>query len=162
MSEEITRIRMDELPEETGSRNGFYAVGYKVSGGQKTSKRFNLGGIGEGISDAPEDGMLYLRKNGEWVKYGTPISDEIPDAGLLPNVAYELGELDADLDVTLQEPADATIRNEYMLSFSLGATAHTVTFPETLAWAGGTSPAFEANKSYEVSIVEGKGLCVSF
>lgn len=120
------------------------------------------GGGGQGISDAPSGGLLYVRKNGEWVKYGTPVANTIPAAGMLPNVFYKLGELSSDLTVTLQSPVDQTISNEYRLRFSLGATAHTITFPNTVKWPKGVTPSFAANTTYEVNIEDGYGYIGEF
>ena len=82
---------------------------------------------------------------------------EMTDASaeLAPNTYYKWGEI-ATLSITLAEPADATITNEYCFEFVSGETATTLTVPDTIAWVQETS--IEAGKTYQVSILNGIGV----
>ena len=76
-------------------------------------------------------------------------------AELAPNAYYKWGEV-ASLTITLTEPADTTITNEYCFEFASGETATTLTVPDTIRWAQG--PSIEAGKIYQVSILNGIGV----
>ena len=76
-------------------------------------------------------------------------------AELAPNTYYKWGEI-AALSITLAEPADATITNEYCFEFVSGETATALTAPGTIAWA--QEPSIEAGKTYQVSILNGIGV----
>ena len=64
------------------------------------------------------------------------------------------------LTVTLNAVEDDTVYNEYMMQFSTGATAPTVNFPSSVVWA--ETPVIEASKTYQVSIVDNKGIIYSW
>ena len=78
-------------------------------------------------------------------------------AELAPNTYYKWGEIVA-LSITLAEPSDATITNEYCFEFVSGETAATLTLPDTVKWA--QEPTIEAGKTYQVSILNGIGVIV--
>ena len=59
------------------------------------------------------------------------------------------------MTITLAK-ADATRLNEYMFSFISGATPTVLTLPDTVKWANELT--IEANKRYEISIVDNIGL----
>lgn len=84
-------------------------------------------------------------------KSQTPIANTIPSGGMLPDVFYALGVIAADPNITLAaNPTDGK-DHEYMLSFSIGATApSTITFPISVKFP--STPSWEANKHYEVSM----------
>ena len=75
---------------------------------------------------------------------------------LQPNKYYKWGEV-ASLSLTLGTPADG-ILNEYMFEFVSGATPTTLTLPDTIKWE--TIPSIEANKKYQISIVNNIALIV--
>ena len=77
---------------------------------------------------------------------------------LTPNVLHRWGEM-ASLTLTLAAPSDSTVYNEYMFEFVSGSTATTLVFPDTIKWVSTLS--VEANKTYQVSIVNNIGLIVS-
>ena len=85
-----------------------------------------------------------------------PVVDMTADtAELAPNTYYRWGEISA-LTITLAEPADTTITNEYCFEFASGETATTLTVPDTIHWVQG--PSIEAGKTYQVSILNGIGV----
>lgn len=100
-----------------------------------------------------------------------PVSVEIPSGGrsgaypvvdmtsataeLAPNTYYKWGEI-AALSITLADPTDATITNEYCFEFTSGETAATLTVPSDIKWV--QEPTIEAGKTYQVSILNGIGV----
>lgn len=85
----------------------------------------------------------------------TVIAMEDASAEIAPNTYYKWGEI-AALSITLAEPADATITNEYCFEFASGETATTLTVPGTVKWV--QEPIIEAGKTYQVSILNGIGV----
>ena len=81
-------------------------------------------------------------------------------ATLDPNKLYVFPEM-ASLTVTLAEPDNSNVANEYHFFFTSGATATTLTLNDVLSDAY----SIEANMKYEVSILEGiayiKGVSMS-
>lgn len=80
------------------------------------------------------------------------------DISLTPNTFHIWDEL-SDLDLSL---ADETvgIANEYLFQFTSGATPTALTLPDSIKWVRG-EPNIEANKTYQISIVNNIGLIVS-
>lgn len=75
---------------------------------------------------------------------------------LQPNKYYKWGEV-ASLSLTLGTPING-ILNEYMFEFISGTTPTTLTLPDTIKWE--TIPTIEANKKYQISIVNNIALIV--
>lgn len=69
-----------------------------------------------------------------------------------PGKLYIFPEMD-ELALTLAEPADTGIANEYHVIFQSGATATILSIPDTINVPAGFS--VDANKIYELSIMEG-------
>ena len=69
---------------------------------------------------------------------------------IMPNVFYVWGEVES-LDITLSEPDDESIVNEYMMQFTSGEVATTLILPSEIKWA--STPTIQANKVYQISIV---------
>lgn len=74
---------------------------------------------------------------------------------LTPNALHRWGEM-ASLTLTLAAPTDATAVNHYMVEFVSGATATTLTMPDSIVWQ--SDLAIEAGKTYQISIVDNLGL----
>lgn len=86
----------------------------------------------------------------------------IPAGGMLPNVFYNLGEISSDTTMSMANPVSG-IYNEYMFQFSIGSTVPNITWDSKItAWLWGQTPVIEANKSYEVSVVNGLAILASF
>jgi hypothetical protein len=79
---------------------------------------------------------------------------------ITPNIMHVWGEVTA-LTITLGAEVEGRA-NEYIFQFSSGATATTLTLPSTLTWANGEALAPEANKTYQVSIVNGYAVYLVF
>lgn len=76
-------------------------------------------------------------------------------AALTPNTYYRWGEI-AALTVTLADPSDTGVTNEYCFEFVSGVTATTISVPDTVKWV--KEPVIEAGKTYQVSILNGVGV----
>lgn len=79
-------------------------------------------------------------------------------ATIAPNVLNVWGEV-TQLDITLGEPKDGVI-NEYMFQFTSGATATTLVLPADIKWV--SAPNIQANKTYQVSIINNLGVIGEF
>lgn len=75
---------------------------------------------------------------------------------LKPNKLYIFPEM-SELTITMAEPSDTGIANEYHFVFQSGATATTLSIPDTVKLPSNFS--VDASKIYEISILEGC-LCV--
>lgn len=71
---------------------------------------------------------------------------------LEPNKLYIFPEMET-LSISLSEITDASVVNEYHFVFQSGATATTLTIPDTIKVPSGFT--VDANKIYEISIMEG-------
>ena len=69
-----------------------------------------------------------------------------------PNKLYIFPEM-SELTIALEEPSDTGIANEYHFVFQSGATATTLSIPDTVKLPSNFS--VDASKIYEVSILEG-------
>lgn len=75
-----------------------------------------------------------------------------------PNILHIWGTV-ASLTLTLATPTDNTIVNEYMIEFTSGSTATTLSLPSSVEWAESCgSLSVEASKTYQISIVNNIGL----
>lgn len=88
------------------------------------------------------------------VEHGT--SDTI--FTLTPNTFHVWDEV-AALDLSFADE-QAGVANEYTFQFTSGATPTSLTLPDTIQWVNG-APNIEANKTYQVSIINNIGLIVS-
>lgn len=80
---------------------------------------------------------------------------------LVANTFYNLGTLTGSK--TIKIPTSYTATDEFMLQFTTGSTAPTITWSITgLKWAGGSAPTINANKTYQVSIQNNLGIIVEF
>lgn len=92
----------------------------------------------------------------------TEVASSMPQNGMLPNTLYNLGELVSDTTFVMAAVTDNTIANVWTWTFSTGSTTPTITWPaEITMWNGGEIPEIEANKYYEVSVMNGVGTIIS-
>ena len=100
----------------------------------------------------------------DFVKPATQSSQ--PAGGFLPGILYKLGTLTGSVTISLATPADSSVANEYGFSFTAGSTAPTITWPSGVTWAGNCvengAPVITGGNSYEVSILDGKGIIVEW
>ena len=76
---------------------------------------------------------------------------------IAPNALHKWGTV-STLTITLTAPTDTSVYNEYMIQFTSGSTPTTLSVPSTVKWV--SEPKIEANKTYQVSIVDNIGLII--
>lgn len=83
---------------------------------------------------------------------------------LTPNIYYRCNAatLLSSLTVALATPANTSILNEYFMEFTTSSSGTTISFPASIKWANGIPPMFEANTTYQVSIVNNLGIVTKF
>lgn len=104
----------------------------------------------EGLKKPATDAADELNKYLDIVKLPvveTPTSETT--LAMDANKVYDI-TIGESLTLTLNEPTDLTVTNEYQGSFDTGSTAPTVTFPSNVIWAD--IPSVEANTHYEFNI----------
>lgn len=89
----------------------------------------------------------------------TEKTEEDTAAELAPNILYVWPEM-SELTITFADPEDVDITAEYHWIFTSGATATTLTIPGTVNVP--SSFTVEANKKYEISVLEGCLACQSW
>lgn len=137
-----------------------------------------------GISDAPSDGKKYVRSNAAWVEETTvdtsvfatkqEVTSQLQskqnliqveqisesEKEIQPDVYYMFGEKET-LTITLAS-TDSNYYHEYMFEFNSGATPTTLNVPKTIKWENGTMSTIEANRTYQVSIVNNLAVIKGF
>lgn len=92
----------------------------------------------------------------------TPVVTALPNNGMKPNTLYNLGVLSAATTIVMAAAFDNDIANVWSWTFSTGATAPTITWPNQITmWADGAAPTIEANKYYEINVMNGLACVVS-
>lgn len=93
------------------------------------------------------------------ITYDQPVASSQPaSGGMLPNVLYTLGTLTGTVTFTLASPTIATRVNHYFWTFDTSSTAPTITWPTGITWLWGSPPTVNANKHYEISVLDGVGI----
>lgn len=110
-------------------------------------------------------GTKALTDNGHYAVFAKPTKVESGGSGTVtkqinPNTFYEFGEV-TSLTITLAAE-ESGILNEYMFEFVSGSTATTLSIPQSVGWMGGEAPTIEANKTYQVSIVNNLAVYAAF
>ena len=111
-------------------------------------------------SPTPADGTVVITlSNGDTMTLDlnhnhNSASNTQPSGGFLPDVVYHLGELSGSVTFAIASAVTGNI-NHYFWTFSTGASAPTITFPNDITWAAGSAPTVAANKKYEISILNG-------
>ena len=78
---------------------------------------------------------------------------------ITPNEYHVWGSV-SSLTLTLANPSDATVYNEYMFEFVSPSTATTLSLPSDIKWV--SAPDIQPNMIYQVSIVNGLGVIGGF
>ena len=130
-----------------------YSFVYSIN---KTTKELSTKGGGFFTLLGNGSGTKALTDNGQYAEFASPVKVENGGSGtvtkrLNPNTLYEFGEC-TSLTITLASEISG-ILNEYMFEFVSGATATTLSIPQSVGWMGGEAPTIEANKTYQCSIV---------
>lgn len=84
----------------------------------------------------------------------TTLQTSQPSGGMLPNRQYALGELSRDTTFAMAAGASGAT-NHYFWTFSTGSTAPNITWSSTITKWDGAAPTINANKYYEVSVLDG-------
>lgn len=89
----------------------------------------------------------------------TVVATTQPAGGFLPDAVYNLGELSGSVTFSLAAAVSSNV-NHYFFTFSTGATATTITWPNGITWQGGSAPTINASKHYEISILNNYGVAM--
>ena len=82
---------------------------------------------------------------------------------LSPNIYYRNTSTSlSTLTITLGSVSNSNIINEYFVEFTISSSGTTVSLPSTIKWANGEAPTFEANTTYQISIVNNLGVVTKF
>lgn len=108
--------------------------------------------------DASDAADLYQPKNHIYNKVSHGTSDTT--FALTPNTLHIWGEV-SSLTLTLGSEIENTV-NDYQFQFTSGTTATTLSLPDTIVWANGEDLIPEANKTYQVSIVNSFAIYTAF
>lgn len=110
-------------------------------------------------------GTKALTDSGQYVDFAKPTKVENGGSGTVikqinPNTFYKFGSC-STLTIALGAETSGIV-NEYMFEFISGTTATTLSIPDSVKWSGGNAPTIEANKTYQVSIVDNLALIAAF
>ena len=83
---------------------------------------------------------------------------------LNPNTYYRCtsSSLASELTITLATASNSSILNEYFIEFKTNSSGTTISLPSSIKWANGQVPTFEANTTYQISIVNNLGVVTKF
>lgn len=83
-----------------------------------------------------------------------------PAGGMLPGVLYNLGEVTGSVVFSLAAGEGEV--NHYYFTFDTSASGAIIAWPsEVLSWFGDYAPYIDPSRHYEVSILNGVGVCMS-
>lgn len=117
------------------------------------------------IFDQSGSGTKALTDNGKYADFAKPTKVESGGSGTVtkqikPNTFYKFGPC-SKLTITFAAE-ESGIENEYKFEFVSGSTATALSVPSTVKWSGGSAPTIEANKTYQVSIVNNLAVYAAF
>ena len=79
---------------------------------------------------------------------------------IVPNTMNVWGSV-TELAITFTD-GEAGAINEYMIQFTTGNTAPTVSLPTGIVWANDDEPSFGINTTYQISVLNGLGVYAEF
>jgi hypothetical protein len=74
---------------------------------------------------------------------------------------YRKTNVSSSISVSFETISTDIVTN-YCLEFKTAETGTTVTLPNTIQWANGILPIFENGYTYQISVVNGFGICAKF
>lgn len=153
--------KIDNLDTGGGGNSGSGVSGDIPTGAITTSKIANGAVTTEKLSQAVKDSISNKADKSALENYAT--KEEVKQmtettAVIAPNILHVWGEV-AELNITLANGEDGVV-NEYMVQFASGATATTLTLPDSIVWM--SAPNIQANKVYQVSIINNLGVIGEF
>jgi len=111
-----------------------------------------------GVDSTPTSGSTnVVTSGGVYDEVHPAVVSSQPSGGFLPNILYELGELEGDTTFALASEVSGIV-NHYYWTFETGSTAPTITWPSGISWCGGSAPTISTNKHYEVSVLDGNAI----
>ena len=119
-----------------------------MSDGRTVEDAIKQAGTGGGGSSSGS-GSAYPRINYAWTSGSETIS---------PNTFHVWGSV-TGLTIEFGEEVSG-VANEYLFQFTSGTTPTSLTLPDGIQWVNG-APNINANKTYQVSVVNNIGLIVS-
>ena len=112
----------------------------------------------DNVSKTPSNGVVdlgYINKQ--------LIISTVSTMTLSPNIYYRNTNTSlSTLTITLGSISNSNIINEYFVEFTTSSSGTTVSLPSTIKWANGEAPTFEANTTYQISIVNDLGIVTKF
>ena len=116
------------------------------------------------INGAPEslDTLKELADAIVSINTNTPKETSIPNDGFYPNIFYSIGEIQNNTEFVLIEGEDENILNEYLIEFSIGNVVPQIVWPNGLSWLNEQAPELNANKTYQLSIVDNLAILAEF
>ena len=79
-----------------------------------------------------------------------------------PNKYYKWTDAVSSLEITLTEPKDTKVLNNYMMEFTTSSTGCSLTLPAAIKWANGEVPTLDASITYQVSIINNLAVITKF
>jgi hypothetical protein len=111
-----------------------------------------------GQSKSPSSGVVDLGYINKQLSTSTSSS-----MTLSPNIYYRNTSTSlSTLTIKLGSVSNSNIINEYFVEFTTRSSGTTVTLPTGIKWANGETPTFEANTTYQISIVNNLGVVTKF
>lgn len=129
----------------------------KYKGAEVEAKLEKVDQLNAGMEDTDEtaeDVSLLLAK--QMVNHGTADTTFT----LTPNT-FHVWDAVTSLTLTLGEEIEG-VTNEYLFQFTSGATATTLSLPDTIKWPNGEGLSIEANKVYQLSILNGMASVLTY
>lgn len=116
------------------------------------------------INGAPEslDTLKELADAIVSINTDIPKETSIPNDGFHPNIFYSIGEIENDIEFVLIQGENENILNEYLIEFSIGDVVPQIVWPNGLSWLNGAIPELNANKTYQLSIVDNLAILAEF
>ena len=136
-----------------------------VNGSSKTpsSGVVNIGSVAtsvkvDNVSKTPSSGVVDLGYVNKKLTTSTSSSMTLSPNIYYRNTNYSLSKL----TITLVSGSNNNIINEYFVEFTTRSVGTTVSLPSSIKWANGEPPTFEANTTYQISIVNNLGVVTKF
>lgn len=89
----------------------------------------------------------------------TPVDPSNPPQSMAPDTIYNWGTLENDTTFPALEDS-TTAGNVYCWFFWTGSTVPNITVPTGLTWVGGSEPTWQANKYYEITVMNNVATCL--
>ena len=145
-----TEMKLSELELSLDGKQPVLVSGTNI----KTINGTSILGSGNIVIEGGSGGGSSSGGNGAYAEVNHGTSDTT--FTLTPNTFHVWEEV-AALDLSFADET-AGIANEFLFQFTSGATPTTLTLPDTIKWV--TEPNIEANKTYQVSVVNNIGIIV--